>query len=989
MQTALAFETKPLATVILNVAAALADIFDDEGRAVTRQTLKELFQSETGESDASGTWSMRDAYTALEHAQIMLVLKWASRDDASALTERIADLAARLPVQSYRSESQIDLQQFSTPLPLAWAAGAAAQLVCSDTVLEPSAGTGLLALRASCSGAKLILNEIDDLRRACLEASFPHANIASYDGAIIDDALAPHLVPSVVLMNPPFSRSLDRGVDRHAAARHLKSAFTRLGHGGRLVAILPPSCNVQSIKSSNDEMMLCASIGLSGAFLKHGTSIDTRLVVIDKGVTRAAAVTGEADNVEMFDELIAKIAPRTKLSGSFSKPKANDRKTPVLFGGFAKRKPIAPAPSPRTAQLAPVPLDYTILETPAPMGEQAGIYLPYRPSRIAIADAAPHPTELVESIAMGSVAAPVPSYKPVLSKSLVKSGALSAAQLETVIYAGNAFERDIPGLSAPQNEGCELAAANEDEGGIAYRHGYFLGDGTGAGKGRQLAAVILDQWLRGNRRHIWLTKNETLLEDARRDWEALGGVGLDIQSLSAWKLGEPVRMGDGILFVGYPTLRSGRETATRLDQILEWAGDGFEGVLAFDEAHAMANAAGGEGSRGKVAGSLQGVTGVRLQNLLPRARVLYASATGASDVNNLAYTSRLGLWGPETAFATRSRFVEDIRKGGIAAMELVARDLKSLGLYTARALSFAGVEYDVLAHELTEAQIRIYDAYAAAWEIIHNNLEAALETTNIVDDMTGDTLNSGAKAAAKSVFEGTKQRFFGQLLLSMKLPSLIPAIERDLEDGNSTVIQIVSTAEAMLNRQLATMSAEERENLSLELSPREYVVDYLVKSFPVQLMRVFMDENGNPKSEPMHDDDGNPVICRSAAAAREALIEKLCAMPAIGTALDALIERFGTGAVAEVTGRTRRLVPTDDGGQRVDRRSGKANIHETNAFMDGDKRILIFSDAGGTGRSYHADLGAKNQERRIHYLLEPGWRADAAIQGLGRTHRTA
>ena len=26
--------------------------------------------------------------------------------------------------------------------------------------------------------------------------------------------------------------------------------------------------------------------------------------------------------------------------------------------------------------------------------------------------------------------------------------------------------------------------------------------------------------------------------------------------------------------------------------------------------------------------------------------------------------------------------------------------------------------------------------------------------------------------------------------------------------------------------------------------------------------------------------------------------------------------------------------------------------------------------------------------RRIHYLLEPGWRADQAIQGLGRTHRT-
>jgi P-loop containing NTP hydrolase pore-1 len=188
-------------------------------------------------------------------------------------------------------------------------------------------------------------------------------------------------------------------------------------------------------------------------------------------------------------------------------------------------------------------------------------------------------------------------------------------------------------------------------------------------------------------------------------------------------------MREGILFVTYPTLRSGRSDATRLEQILAWAGDDFNGVIVFDEAHAMANAAGGEGSRGKVKGSEQGIAGVRLQNLLPRARVLYASATGASDVNNLAYATRLGLWGPETAFANREAFVADIRDGGIAAMELVARDLKSLGLYTARALSFAGVEYEILEHSLSEDQIAVYDAYADAWTIIHANLRDALEAT--------------------------------------------------------------------------------------------------------------------------------------------------------------------------------------------------------------------------------------------------------------------
>jgi hypothetical protein len=56
--------------------------------------------------------------------------------------------------------------------------------------------------------------------------------------------------------------------------------------------------------------------------------------------------------------------------------------------------------------------------------------------------------------------------------------------------------------------------------------------------------------------------------------------------------------------------------------------------------------------------------------------------------------------------------------------------------------------------------------------------------------------------------------------------------------------------------------------------------------------------------------------------------------------------------------------------------------------MAGTKRVLVFSDAGGTGRSYHASLEAQNRQQRVHFLLEPGWRADRAIQGLGRTHRT-
>ena len=165
-----------------------------------------------------------------------------------------------------------------------------------------------------------------------------------------------------------------------------------------------------------------------------------------------------------------------------------------------------------------------------------------------------------------------------------------------------------------------------------------------------------------------------------------------------------------------------------------------------------------------------------------------------------------------------------------------------------------------------------------------------------------------------------------------------------------------------------------------------YVLGYLQHSFPVQLYEPFSDDEGNIFSRPVTR-DGQPVESREAVARRDELIAHLASLPAVPGALDQVVQHFGTDLVAEVTGRSRRIIRK---GERlvVQSRTGAANLSETQAFMDDEKRILVFSDAGGTGRSYHAELSAKNTRLRVHYLLEPGWRADAAIQGLGRTHRT-
>src|SRR5580692_5244408 len=175
-------------------------------------------------------------------------------------------------------------------------------------------------------------------------------------------------------------------------------------------------------------------------------------------------------------------------------------------------------------------------------------------------------------------------------------------------------------------------------------------------------------------------------------------------------------------------------------------------------------------------------------------------------------------------------------------------------------------------------------------------------------------------------------------------------------------------------------------DVQVDITPREYVLDYLAHSFPVQLYEPFTDSEGNLCSRPVYR-DGQPVESREAVARRDRLIEKLASLSPVPGALDQIVQRFGTGLVAEVTGRSRRIVRIQDR-LAVENRAGSANTAETSAFMDDIKRILVFSDAGGTGRSYHAELSARNRRLRVHYLLEPGWKADAAIQGLGRTNRT-
>jgi len=266
-----------------------------KGRAIDAIALRSAMERAFGGSDAAGLWDWKDAYEAVEAAQVLFLRQFgpsiarAAKSPASmlALLEKIGSL---LPTETRRSETSQALQQFSTPLELAFISVRAARIRADDLVLEPSAGTGMLAIHAGIAGARLALNEYAEERHGLLKSLFPDVTVTRHDGAQIHDRLDAKVRPTVILMNPPFSASpLIEGRYPNATFEHIRSALSRLEPNGRLVAITGESFSPYSrtwraaFEKLQASATLIATIPMRrGFFRRHGTDVESRLTVFDK-----------------------------------------------------------------------------------------------------------------------------------------------------------------------------------------------------------------------------------------------------------------------------------------------------------------------------------------------------------------------------------------------------------------------------------------------------------------------------------------------------------------------------------------------------------------------------------------------------------------------------------------------------------------------------------------------------------------------------------
>ena len=392
-----------------------------------------------------------------------------------------------------------------------------------------------------------------------------------------------------------------------------------------------------------------------------------------------------------------------------------------------------------------------------------------------------HPDPVVENASLSAVKAPAlpDNCLEDIAADVVNEGKLSSLQLEAVAYANACFDKDL-----------------ED----GSRRGFFIGDGAGIGKGRELAGIISQQWARGVRRHLWISVSNDLKYDAERDLRDLGSAHIPVQLLGKASYNAKDLPQQGVVFATYASLlgKKGGKTSkpqTRLDQLLAWATPGFEGGLLFDESHKAKNLFGGTG--GKPTKTGQAV--LKLQTALPRARVVYCSATGASEPKHLGYMDRLGLWGgSDTPFADFDDFRIAVESRGVGMMELVAMHLKQRGALVSRALSFKACTFELVSDVMTPHMERVYDRSVEVWDLLRQCLAEGLELNVVQDPFRKPDAPPMSKkhGVLWRYFWGSHQRFFKDLCVASKVPAAIQLARTSLKDDKCVVIGLQSTGEA-------------------------------------------------------------------------------------------------------------------------------------------------------------------------------------------------
>lgn len=619
--------------------------------------------------------------------------------------------------------------------------------------------------------------------------------------------------------------------------------------------------------------------------------------------------------------------------------------------------------------------------------------------------------------------------------------ALEAAVGDIDSYVADDLQMDLETVrtlfSAEQVDALALSIKNAEEG-----KGFIIGDQTGVGKGRVVAAMIRYA-LVNDKIPIFVTEKPNLYSDMIRDLDDIGmtdELALDTAkpkifitnsdekipyTLLREKDGEivennlilrPTKTGAGldgvmksminsdslgdykVIFTSYSQLQTVKGKETERQRFINHFGPG--NYLIFDESH-NAGGAGEQQARTKEqrAKAEKGeslVTGraAFVRNLVRNAfGTFFSSATYAKrpEVMDLYSSTDMKL-----AVGRISELAEAIKAGGIPMQQTVAQMLTQAGQYIRRERTFAGVSYDT---KSTEVDKKTAENMASAMRMVlgfSRAKEAVVKGIQKEFDKQGAKIGGvGEKTTVQGAnFGSTMHNLIDQMLLSLKAQDSVRfAIER-LKAGEKVVLTVANTMGSFLKEYAEDMGLAVGDEIDLSFA--DLYQKYLEKQRMITIKR----PGGQTEQYRLTDEDLGEALVKQYAE-----IENFIQNAGFGSApispIDYMHAELRKAKVVGLDGKERNVQTDEITGRTVtvSYESGRPTlknraatiakrVNAVRGFNNGDVDVIILNQAGSTGLSLHASSKFKDQRKRHMILVQPEKNIDTHMQMLGRVHRT-
>lgn len=630
------------------------------------------------------------------------------------------------------------------------------------------------------------------------------------------------------------------------------------------------------------------------------------------------------------------------------------------------------------------------------------------------------------------------SLESVAPAAMVESMDATLAEIEKEVGDIDNFVRSELGYDTVEELHDALAAEQVD--GVAMAiyqmkkgNAVVIGDQTGVGKGRQMAALIRWACKRGQK-PIFITQKDDLFTDIYRDLVDVGSGDLrpfifNASTVSKTKKpGEQPKCTGGVMLDedGNLIYRSlGGDKQKQIFESGELPDEYDYAVLTYfqvskgdaqsrEEARQKAKKNGGrakkkDDGKGKptpkadflrkiAKGNImlldeshtaagESNTGAYLQSLVKdSAAVTFASATFAKRPDTMPlYALRTAM---SEANVEADKLIGIIEKGGVTLQEIMSRALSECGQMVRRERDMSDVQTDwkTVADEETVKRARDnYDRTIKAFNAIiqFQEMFVAPKVAEADADMgwmggTAD-LKQGTKKGGidNPPFVNKTYNYTKQLLLALKVDAIVDEVEAEIKAGRHPVIALESTMESSLSDFSVGETIDEPTfSLSL-LRGLDTVMQYTVK-----------DEDGNETHATYSPSELGPEGERAYYALQQFIRESTQGI--FISPLDAIIEKLNARGykVGELTGRKTYLEKNSEGKATVKKR-GK--IDKKKLARDFNNRVLdvlILNKSASTGISLHASEKFTDQRQRTMIITQPLSDINDYMQMIGRIDRT-